>query len=270
MNQLCELLELNPSSFYYQPIKEIDDGVRAELLRVAEEFPRYGYRMIRGELKRRGFTVNTKRVRRLMHEENLVIAVRRFVTTSEYRADHRDWPNLLKTQTITKLNQAWAADITYIDLGREFVYLAVIIDVFSRGIRGWYLDDDLSSELTHRALDRALSKHGAPEVHHSDHGVQYMANGYVEKLESWGIAVSTSAKGKPTQNGKCERFMRTLKQEEVYLSDYMGLSDARRQIRKFLEDVYMRKRIHSSLGYVTPAEFEASCRSKAKAKSKGS
>jgi transposase InsO family protein len=265
---LCELVEIGRSSFYYEPIEEIDDGVRAAIVSIAEEFPTYGYRMIQGELRRRQFTVNAKRVRRLMHEENLVIQVRRFVTTSEYRRDHRDWPNLLKTQAITRLNQAWAADITYIELGREFVYLAVIIDVFSRGIRGWYLDRDLSSELTHRALDHALSRHDAPAIHHSDHGVQYMACGYIEKLESWGIAVSCSAKGKPMQNGKCERFIRTLKESEVYLSEYMDLADARRRIRQFLEEVYMKKRIHSALEYVTPAEFEAACRAQTKRKSK--
>lgn len=268
MGLLCELLQLSPSSYYYTPVIEADDGVRRELLRIAEQFPRYGYRMIRGELKRRGFAVNAKRVRRLMHEEHLVIQVRRFVTTSEYHPDHGDWPNLLKTVEITRLNQAWAGDITYIDLGREFVYLAVIIDLYSRAIRGWYLDRDLSSELTHRALDHALAKHGPPEIHHSDHGVQYMAKGYVEKLQNLGVAISTSAKGKPMQNGCCERFMRTLKQEEVYLTEYENLADARRQIRKFLEDVYMRKRIHSALDYRTPAEFEALLNTEDERKSK--
>jgi putative transposase len=261
-------LELNRSSFYYDAVEAVDDGVRAAIVSIAEEFPTYGYRMIQKELERRRVTVNTKRVRRLMHEENLVIAVRRFVTTSEYRRDSRDWPNLLKSQSITKLNEAWAADITYIDLGREFVYLAVIIDVFSRGIRGWYLDGDLSSVLTHRALDRALSRHGPPRIHHSDHGVQYLANGYIEKLQNQGIAVSCSAKGKPTQNGKCERFIRTLKECEVYLNEYEDLADARRRIRRFLEDVYMRKRIHSALDYATPAEFEATCRTKARKKAR--
>lgn len=260
---------MSRSSFYYEAVTAVDDGVRAALVSIAEEFPRYGYRMIQKELTRRQFPANAKRVRRLMHEENLVIAVRRFVTTSEYRRDSRDWPNLLKTQAITALNRAWAADITYIELGREFVYLAVIIDVFSRGIRGWYLDRDLSSELTHRALDRALSKHGPPEIHHSDHGVQYLAGGYIEKLQSHGIAVSCSAKGKPMQNGKCERFIRTLKESEVAMREYTDLADARRQMRRFLEDVYMRRRIHSALDYVTPAEFEAACRTKATAKSKG-
>jgi putative transposase len=261
-------VELSRSSFYYDAVEEADDGVRAAIVSIAEEFPTYGYRMIQKELERRLVTVNTKRVRRLMHEENLVIQVRRFVTTSEYRRGTRDWPNLLNNQSITTLNAAWAADITYIDLGREFVYLAVIIDLLSRGIRGWCLDRDLSSELTHRALDRALAKHGPPRIHHSDHGVQYMANGYIEKLQSCGIAVSCSAKGKPTQNGKCERFIRTLKESEVYLNAYEDLADARRQIRRFLEDVYMRKRIHSALDYVTPAEFEAACRAKAKTESK--
>jgi putative transposase len=263
---LCGLLAMNRSSYYYEAADQTDDGVRAEIVSIAEEFPSYGYRMIHRELQRREFAVNAKRVRRLMREENLVIQVRRFVVTSEYHPNHGDWPNLLKNQEIAKLNWAWAADITYIDLGREFVYLAVIIDVCSRAIRGWHLDRDLSSALTHRALDRALAKHGPPRIHHSDHGVQYMAKGYVEKLESHGIAVSTSAKGKPMQNGKCERFMRTLKENEVYLTEYADLADARRRMRRFLEDVYMRKRLHSALDYRTPAEFEAEFGKSAKQK----
>jgi len=258
---------MNRSSFYYDAVEEVDDGVRAALVSIAEQFPTYGYRMITEELRRRTFAVNAKRVRRLMHEENLVIAVRRYVTTSTCARDRRDWPNLLKNKPITKLNEAWAADITYVELGREFVYLAVIIDLFSRGIRGWHLGSDLSSELTHRALDRALAKHGAPKIHHSDHGVQYLSAGYLDKLAHHGIAVSCSAKGKPTQNGICERFIRTLKESEVRLQDYEDLADARRKIRKFLEDVYMTKRLHSALGYVTPAEFEACCRVKTTRKS---
>ena len=260
---------MNRSSYYYDAAEEVDDGVRAAIVRIAEEFPTYGYRMIHHELMRRQLSVNAKRVRRLMREENLVIQVRRFVATSEYHPDHGDWPNFLKNLEITSLNQAWAADITDIDLGREFVDLAVIIDVCSRAIRGWYLDRDLSSELTHRALDRALSKHDAPQIHHSDHGVQYMARGYVEKLQSRGIAISTSAKGKPMQNGKCERFMKTLKQDEVYLTEYQDLADARRRIRRFLEDVYMRKRMHSALDYRTPAEFEVEMRKQEKRKPQG-
>ena len=256
------------SSFYYDAVEEVDDGVRKAIVSIAEEFPAYGYRMIAAELNRRLFTVNAKRVRRLMREENLVIQVRRYVTTSTCSRDRRDWPNLLKNKELSNLNEVWSADITYIDLGREFVYLAVIIDVFSRGIRGWYLGSDLSSELTHRALDRALSKHGSPAIHHSDHGVQYLSEGYLEKLASHGIAVSCSAKGKPTQNGKCERFIRTLKESEVYLNEYEDLAEARRRIRKFLEDVYMTRRIHSALDYVTPAEFEESCRAKLKRKLK--
>ena len=153
------------SSFYYAAIDEADDGVRAAVVKIAAEFPRFGYRMIRGELRRRGFDVNAKRVRRLMREEDLVIPVRRFVATSEYHPNRGDWPNRVKNRTIATLNDVWAADITSIDLGREFVYLAVIIDLHSRAIRGWWLDRDRSSALTHRALDRALAKHGAPKIH---------------------------------------------------------------------------------------------------------
>jgi putative transposase len=225
---LCQLLHLEPSSFYYQPVEIVEDGVRAALVRIAVEHPRFGYRMIRATLARQGLVVNAKRVRRLMHEENLVIQVRRWVTTSEYSPNHGDWPNLLKTKAPERLNEVWAADITSIALGHGFVYLAVIIDVFSRGIRGWYLGQDLSSDLTHRALDQALSRHGPPKVHHRDHRVQSMAQGYIQKLESHGIAVSCSAKGKPMQNGIGERFIRTLKDSEMSLTECRDLADARR------------------------------------------
>jgi putative transposase len=228
----------------------------------------HGYRMITAELKRRTCAVNARRVRRLMHEENLVIAVRRYVSTSRCARDRRDWPNLLKNKAITKLNEAWAADSTYVELGRALVYLAVIIDQFSRGIRGGYLGSDLSSELTHRALDGTLAKHDASKIHHSDHGVPYLSEGYLEKLAHHGIAVSCSAKGKPTPKGICERFIRTLKESEARLQDYEDLADARGKIRKFLEDVSMRKRLHWALGYVTPAELEASCRAKTTRKSR--
>ena len=221
--------------------------MRAGIVSIAEEFPTYGYRMITQELKRRAFEVNAKRGRRLMHEENRVIAVRRHGKTSTCPRDQRDRPNLRKNKVITKRHVAWAADIMYIELGREFVYLAVLIDVFSRGVRGWYLGTDWSSELTHRALDQALRKHGPPQIHHSDHGVQYLSEGYLEKFQQHGLAVSCSAKGKPTPKGKCERFLRTLKESEVRLPEYEDLADARRKQRRFLEEVDMRKRIPSAL-----------------------
>ena len=253
---LCRLLDLPASSFYYGSKPIPDDPVRDELETIATEFPRYGYRRITAELRRRDFPVNAKRVRRLMHEADLVVQVRRMVETSICRPDLGDWPNLVKTLEIVHPNQAWAADITYIKVKHEFVYLAVLIDLYTRAIRGWYLDRDLSAELTHRALDQALAEHGPPAIHHSDHGVQYLCKSYVAKLRSHHVAISTSAKGKPTQNGICERLMRTLKEEEVSLSEYWDLEEARSRIGYFLDDVYMHKRVHSALGYRTPAEFE--------------
>jgi putative transposase len=255
--RLCRLIGLHPSALYYRPQAPSDDGLRDAIETIAAEFPRYGYRRIQAELRRRHRTVNAKRIRRLMHEAHLVVQVRRLIRTSIYRPDLGDWPNLIKTREIQQPNDAWAADITYIHVRNEYLYLAVLIDLYTRGIRGWYLDRDLSEELTHRALDQALAEYPPPQIHHSDHGVQYMSKRYVEKLLDHGVAVSTAAKGKPYQNGICERFIRILKEEEVSLNEYLDLEDARGRIGTFLGDVYMVKRVHSALDYRTPAEFEA-------------
>ena len=256
---LCRLLGLHASAFYYRTRGPTDDGMRDAIESIAAEFPRYGYRRIQAELRRRHRTVNAKRIRRLMQEAHLVVQVRRLIRTSIYRPDRRDWPNLVKSRAIRQPNEAWAADITYIHVRHEYLYLAVLIDLYTRGIRGWYLDRDLSEELTHRALDQALAEHPAPQIHHSDHGVQYMSRRYVEKLQDHKVAISTAAKGKPYQNGICERLIRTLKDEEVSLNEYLDLEDARTRMGLFLDDVYMFKRVHSALDYRTPAEFEADC-----------
>jgi transposase InsO family protein len=165
------------------------------------------------------------------------------------------YPNRVEHLTVDRPNQVWVGDITYIKLGSEFVYLAVLMDVFTRSIRGWHLGRGLDHSLTLTALNKALAQ-GQPEIHHSDQGVQYAATGYVAVLEGRGIQISMADVGEPTQNGYAERLMRTIKEEEVDLSEYRNFTEAYQQIKQFLEDVYMRKRIHSSLGYLTPEEFE--------------
>lgn len=245
-----------PSSFYYQgqPIEEVE--LRAAIEQIALAFPRYGYRRMTAELHRQGWPVNHKHVLRIMREESLLVQVRQYCQTTNSRHSYGVYPNLLKGREIVRPNQVWAADLTYIRLQRQFVYLAVLLDVFTRAIRGWELSGSLSEELSKAALQRALAS-AQPEIHHSDQGVQYAAQGYVQLLQEAQVQISMAAKGTPTDNAFVERFMRTLKEEEVYLHEYRDLADARTHIGRFLEEVYMHKRLHSSLGYLPPAEFEA-------------
>jgi transposase InsO family protein len=220
---------------------------------------RYGYRPMTAELQRRGLAVNHKRVLRLMREEQLLCRPRRgFVVTTNSAHWLPVFPNLARDLVPTSMDQLWVADITYIRLPREFVYLAVVLDAFSRRVIGWALDRHMMTELTLQALRMALdSRQVKPGlVHHSDRGVQYAATDYVSLLVKHQIRVSMSRTGNPYDNAKAERFMRTLKYEEVYLSDYQNLVEARASIRRFLEDVYNRQRLHSALGYRPPVEFE--------------
>jgi transposase InsO family protein len=164
------------------------------------------------------------------------------------------FPNLVLDRQVQRPDEVWVADITYVILGRGFVYLAVVMDVFTRAVRGWQLSRNLGQGLALTALQRALQL-GQPEIHHSDQGVQYAAQDYVRRLQEQGVQVSMSRRGAAWQNGYAERLMRTIKEEEVYLSEYRDYADAQRQIGQFLDDVYMHKRIHSALGYLTPVEF---------------
>ncbi len=256
VRRLCRLLAVAPSSYYYRKEDADDQELRDLIERIALEFPRYGYRRMSVELRRRDQAVNHKRVLRLMREDNLLVQVRRFCRTTDSAHDYGRFPNLVRGLTIARLNQVWCADITYVRLRRDFVYLAVIMDIYPRAIRGWELSGNLTEALTAAALERALAQQ-TPEIHHSDQGVQYAATGYVDRLLRRGIKVSMAARGQPRQNAFAERLMRTLKEEEVYLHEYADLTEARTRIGRFLDDVYMTKRIHSALGYQTPAEFEA-------------
>jgi transposase InsO family protein len=254
---VCRLLDFPRCQLYRTPgdAGEADAPLRQALTRLAGQWPTYGYRRLTALLRREGWAVNGKRVRRVLAAMGLQGAapVRRPRTTDSNHAFPR-WPNLVEALEVVRPDQVWVADITYIRLRRDFVYLAVIMDVFTRLIRGWHLGRGLDGGLTLTALDRALT-HGRPEIHHSDQGVQYAADEYVQRLLGVGTQVSMAAVGEPRENGFAERLMRTIKEEEVDLSEYLDYADARRQLGRFLDAVYNHKRIHSALGYLTPAEF---------------
>lgn len=254
---VCRALGVARSSHYHRPDPSPDSELRTALQGVCSDFPCYGYRRAAAELRRRGWVVNRKRVARLMKALNLQAkkAVRKRRTTNSEHSFPR-YPNLVELLVVQRPDQVWVADITYIRLGNGFVYLAVVMDVFTRAIRGWHLDRSLDQSLTLTALQKGLQTH-CPEIHHSDQGIQYAASAYTDLLQQHGILISMAEAGEPTQNGYAERLMRTIKEEEVDLSDYQDYHDAYRQIGHFLEDVYMRKRVHSSLKYLTPAEFES-------------
>jgi putative transposase len=254
---VCRLLDFPRCALYRQPAAADDEAeLRQALLRLAGQWPTYGYRRLTATLKRERLLVNTKRVRRLMAELGIQgrAPVRRKRTTNSDHPFPR-YPNLVEGLEVVRPDQVWVADITYIRLQRDFVYLAVLMDVFTRQVRGWHLGRSLEGELTLAALDRAL-RSGRPEVHHSDQGVQYAATDYVERLRAAGARLSMAAVGEPRENGYAERLMRTIKEEEVALTEYADFADALRQLGRFLDDVYNHKRIHSALGYLTPAEFE--------------
>lgn len=256
MQTLCELLKLAPSTYYYQPQACEELELREALEQVAVEYPRYGSRRITAELRRRGWWLGRKHVQRLMREENLLVQVRRYCQTTMSQHRYGRYPNLVKQLEIVRPDQVWCADLTYIRLPKQFCYLAVLMDIFTRSIRGWELSGNMSEELSKAALVRALEAH-RPEIHHSDQGVQYAATGYVDLLHSVQAQISMAAQGTPGENAYAERLMRTLKQEEVSLHDYEDMNDARAHLAHFLDHVYMTKRVHSALAYLTPAEFEA-------------
>jgi transposase InsO family protein len=253
---ICQLLELPRGSFYRRgPVAEGEHPLIEALLGLAAQWPTHGYRRLTVMLRRQGWRVNAKRVRRLMHALHLAAeAPKRRPKTTDSEHGFTRFANLVEGLEVNRPEQVWVADITYVRLDREFIYLAVLMDVFTRAIRGWNLGRSLEGALTVTALKRALAR-GCPEIHHSDQGVQYAATAYVDLLAERDVAISMAAVGKPEENGFAERLMRTIKEEEVDLTEYEDLADARRQLGRFLEDVYNTKRIHSSLGYLTPAEF---------------
>jgi transposase InsO family protein len=255
---VCQTLGLARSSYYRTPASVPEaQTAKAALEQVAAEWPTYGYRRLTVQLARDGHPINSKRVRRLMGELGLQAQKpRKKTATTDSRHSFPRYPNLVASLAIERPDQVWVGDITYIRLRTGFVYLAVLMDVFTRQLRGWELSRSLEQALTLTALERALVV-GQPQVHHSDQGVQYAATAYVARLRAVGTQLSMAAVGHPDENPYAERLIRTIKDEEVNLSDYHDFTDAYTQIGQFLDDVYNRKRIHSALGYLTPAEFAA-------------
>jgi len=263
VSTLCQMTGLNRAGFYRWrapcPATPVEMELRDAMQKIALEWPAYGYRRITAELQERGFEVNHKRVLRLMREDNLLCVGRRaFVVTTDSRHNLPVYPNLAREFTPAAINQLWVADITYIRLRAEFVYLAVVLDAFSRRVIGWALGRTLEAELAIAALRMALLERQPSSglIHHSDRGVQYASHAYSEMLKQHGALISMSRKGNPYDNAACESFMKTLKQEEVYRNEYRDFEDARSSIGEFLERVYNQKRRHSALGYLPPVEFE--------------
>ena len=235
--------------------------IKDEMQKIAVEFPRYGYRRMTIELYNRGFHANHKRVLRMMQEDNLLCARKHFKPlTTDSNHNHKVYPNLIRNLKITQPNQVWASDITYIQLIDEFVYLSVVLDLFTRRCIGWKLGRHIDTELTLTALTQALEQRWTPSlqglIHHSDQGVQYASNQYVDLLKDHDFQISMSRKGNPYDNAFVESFIKTLKYEEVYLNEYETFSDALVNIGRFIDDVYNKKRLHSSLGYRSPDDFE--------------
>jgi putative transposase len=264
--RMCKLGGLSRAGFYrLDPDREMLDpdlDLRDEIQRIALEFPSYGRPRIAAELKRRGRKVGHRRVGRIMREDNLLCLRRRKfrVITTDSGHNLRVYPNLASKMELTQLDQLWIADITYIRLEREFIYLAVVLDAFSRRVIGWALDRHLEDDLAIAALTMAFDRRqpSAGLTHHSDRGVQYASTDYTDLLKQHGVCISMSRKGNPYDNAMCESFMKTLKYEEVYRQEYRDLADARASIERFLEKIYNGKRLHSALGYRPPVEFERS------------
>jgi len=263
----CASLEINRRTYYYS-LKERrifpnDKSIRDSILAIALEFQKYGYRRITAELHRRNQSVNHKKVLRIMREENILCSPKKKfrITTTDSNHDYPVYSNLAKDIILEGINQLWVADITYVHLLHECVYLAVVIDVYSRKCIGWELSRRIDAELVLNALDMAVDariQFGlAGLIHHSDQGVQYACNEYINRLNGLGIRISMSRRGNPYDNAFAESFMKTLKAEEVYLKEYKTFDEAYNNIKQFIENVYNKKRLHSSIGYLPPDEFEA-------------
>lgn len=259
------MIGLSSSTFYYRPTfsreerEKQDTDLRGQVERVQMEHPRSGYRTMIHYLKRGGISVGERKLRRIMKKYDLQARLKRaFVRTTDSNHSHRVYPNLLPGRIVMGLNEVWTADLTYIRIGNGFVYLAIVLDLYSRRVIGWHvskrIDGDLAVAALRMAIEQRKPKPGC--IHQCDRGVQYLCKEYIELLKTHGFWISNSAKGNPYDNAWTERFMRTLKQEEVYLANYETFVDVVENLPKFIEEVYNEKRVHSGIDYLTPSELE--------------
>jgi putative transposase len=266
VRKACNSLHADKSSYYewknHGFVNNTNPALIKEIHNIALEFPTYGYRRMRHELNRRNVSIGDKKVRKIMKQENLVCRRKKGFkpVTTDSNHSFKVYPNLAKGLKVTRLNQLWVSDITYVRLPHGFAYLATIIDVFSRKCVGWALSKEIDTVLTITALDMAINARwdmGLLDlIHHSDQGIQYASDTYIERLNQFGIKISMSRKGNPYDNAFAESFNKTLKVEEVYINEYETFEEAYINIRHFIELVYNKKRIHSGIGYITPDEFE--------------
>ena len=263
IEEACGAAQVSRAGYYrffdeHAP-RQAETELRDRIQRVALKNRCYGYRRVVAELRLQGILVNHKRVLRVMREDNLLsLRKRKFVVTTDSSHGRPVYPNLIAGLELTAPNQVWVADITYIRLREEFIFLAVVLDAFSRRVVGWELGESLQVALAIRALNRALADRAVPVgiIHHSDQGVQYASADLVDRLLELGFQISMSRKGAPWENGRAESFIKTLKAEEVSLKQYRDIEQARRSIGHFLEEVYNQRRLHSALGYLPPVAFE--------------
>ena len=256
IRQICKTLGYNRNLLYYHPKGDPFEGeLREKIEALCLEYPKYGYRRIRELLLRQGYTVSHRRVARLMKEENLSVSVKRVCQTTRSLEGEHNYVNRVQSLEVSRTDQVWVGDITYVRLNRRFIYVALLMDVFTRMIRAWQLSQHLTQSLTLKPLEQALEQ-SVPEIHHSDQGVQYLSNAYLSTLRHHDVKISVAQRGRPWENGYAERLIRTLKEEEVHLNDYDTISQARARIGHFITQVYHLKRPHSALGYLTPMEFQ--------------
>jgi transposase InsO family protein len=266
IEEVCAAAQVSRAGYYryfdeHAP-RQAETELRDRIQRVALENRFYGYRRVTTELRLQGLIVNHKRVLRVMRDDNLLsLRKRKFVVTTDSTHGRLAYPNLITDVSLTAPNQVWVADITYVRLREEFIFLAVVLDAFSRRVLGWDLGESLQTSLALAALNRALAERSvcAGIIHHSDQGVQYASAEYLDRLQALDFQISMSRKGSPWENGRAESFMKTLKAEEVSLKQYRDIEQARRSIGHFIEDVYNQHRLHSALGYLSPAQFELNC-----------